>query len=286
METAPSRQDVSSLIDNILKSKDPATVGLRRILHKKMEQEKDFLVYSPSTEEFDSPGKKARVLNQDEQRVLELEKKVMDLELLLERQKENARTAVQTAYGKGREEGYKDGYSRGEQEAGECYQKSVDQLQSKTGLFLREFEESKREVFSNAEHMLVRLCTEMVKKIISVELSVNGEIILSVLKKALGYIGDRDRLIVRVSPDDFEAVSGRKDFWVPVADRLKNVNIEADQRVSRGGCIIESNSGVVDARLGVQYEELAGLVESVWESINSSARNGSGAEELRQSAAD
>ena len=44
----------------------------------------------------------------------------------------------------------------------------------------------------------------MVRKVISTEVTVNQNIILSVLKKALTYIGDRERLVVRVSPDDFE----------------------------------------------------------------------------------
>ena len=268
-----SREEVSSFIDNILKSKDPATVGLRKILRKNTELERDFSVYSPAAVEFDTPERKSRVLSEDEQRILELEKKVIDLEGRLEKQKESARQAVQAAFVKGRTEGLEEGLARGREETTEVYEKKIDQLQQKIESIIRQFDESRRTVFSGSEHLLLRLCCEMVRKVISTEVTVNQNIILSVLKKALTYIGDRERLVVRVSPDDFETVSGRKDFWVPVAESLKNVSVESDERVSRGGCIIESNSGVVDARLGVQFEEISGLVESVWENINSSLRD-------------
>jgi flagellar biosynthesis/type III secretory pathway protein FliH len=86
----------------------------------------------------------------------------------------------------------------------------------------------------------------------------------------MSYIADRERIIVRVSKDDLENVSRRKDFWMPVGERLESIIIEPDERIEKGGCIIESNSGVVDARLGVQFEELHDTVEKVWESVSAS----------------
>jgi flagellar assembly protein FliH len=90
---------------------------------------------------------------------------------------------------------------------------------------------------------------------------------LSTIKKALTYISDREKIIIRVSRGDLENVSGRTDFWIPVGERIDAVSIEPDDSIEKGGCIIESNSGKADARLGVQFLELREIIDRMWESV-------------------
>jgi flagellar biosynthesis/type III secretory pathway protein FliH len=264
-------EKVSSLIDNLLKSSDPATVGLRKIIRKKQDEVQDFPVKPPELEEFESPDKKSKLFNENERRVLELEKKISDLNIELKNQQEQARTAIQNAFTKGKAEGLKDGLSKGISDTTDEYEKKIDLIQARVGTFLQDIEKSKKSIYSNAEHILIRFCLEMVKKIISSDIAIHQDIIIAVVKKALSYIGDKEKLIVRVAPSDLETVSGRKDFWVPVAEKLSDISIVQDERIEQGGCIIESNSGIVDARLGIQFQELADLVEKIWENINSSS---------------
>ena len=135
-------------------------------------------------------------------------------------------------------------------------------------------ERSKKSIFANADTLLLAFCCEFAKKIIHNEVSVNPDIILPVLQKALSYIADRERLIIRVAKDDVETVSGRKDFWKPVGERLESIVIEPDERIEKGGCIVESNSGVADARLGVRFDELKDIVFKAWESMESNLPDG------------
>ena len=83
-------------------------------------------------------------------------------------------------------------------------------------------------MISNTDHIMLKLCFEIVKKMISSEVHENREYILNVIKKAICYIGDKERLIIRVAPADLETVSNRKDFWLPVTERLKDILIEQD----------------------------------------------------------
>ena len=268
-----SPENVSSFIDQILEAKDPATVGLRKILRKKADQKEEFPLHGVSMEQFEAPGNKSKILTDEEQRILQLEKKVIALTAQVQKQQEQARNAVQIAFSQGKAEGIKEGKSQGLADASAVYEKKVDELQLSVSTVLQRIEESKKTIFSNADHILLQLCTRIAKKILSSEISIRQDVILAVLKKALTYVADRERLVIRVSPGDLETVSGRKDFWIPVAERLKDIIIEADERIERGGCIVESNSGVVDARLGVQFGELTELIENVWENINQSALN-------------
>ncbi len=269
MENSPlSPENVSSLIDHMMKSKDPAHVGLRKILKKKEDEARSYQLHAPQLTEFETPGVKTRHLSEDDTIILELEKKVNDLQLKLKQLEDKAASAEKDAFVKGRNEGFALGVKKGSDETTAKYEKQITALQEKVTAFIETFEKSRREQFENIDHILLKLVFEIAKKVINAEVKTNREYVLSVIKKAIYYIGDKERLIVRVAPTDFEIVSGRKDFWLPVTERVKEIVIENDDRITQGGCIIESNSGTVDARLGVQFKELESLVEKIWENIS------------------
>ncbi|NLE01801.1 MAG: hypothetical protein GX640_18200 [Fibrobacter sp.] len=263
-------ENISSLINKILEGKDPATVGLRKIIRKKNDEQKDFPLRKIDFEEFSSPDLKKKILTDDERRILQLEKQIADNKINYQKQIESLKKQVQDSYLRGKKEGYESGEKKGKEDSAALFDKRIEELQNKISTFFSTIEESKKQIINNSEHILTRLCVEMVKKIISTELSTRNDIILSVLKKALTYIGDRERLIIRIAPDDFETVSTKKDFWFPVSERLKDIIIEKDERITKGGCIVESNTGIVDSRMGVLMDELFSIVEKTWDSVNSS----------------
>ena len=264
---ALSSGEISALIDYLLKSKDPATVGLRTILKRKAEKNQAFPLHLAPFEEFYVEGKSKEHYSADERIIMDLEKKAAELRLSVE----NERKELPAKLASARERGYKEGFSAGEAAAREKtakeYERTIDTLQQKVRDFCGALDHAKKTVFANAHSMLLAFCFEFAKKIIHAEVSARPDIILPVLKKALSYIADRERLVIKVAKDDWESASGRKDFWIPVGEKLGSVVVEPDERVEKGGCIIESNSGVVDARLGVQIEELKDVVCKAWESM-------------------
>lgn len=259
-----SSENTASLIDKLLKVKDPATVGLKRIIRKKIEDMNDFPLKKAQFEEFDSPERKNKVLSEEEKRIIELEKQIIQFEIRLKKEKENAKKAVDDAFKLGKTEGFKLGEEKGKAEAASVYKKNIGEIQQDVATFLKSIEGSKREIFSHSEHIILKLCLEISRKIIASEISTNQDIILNVARKALSYIAEREKLVIRVAPDDLKILNDKRDFWEPVTEKLKDVIIEPDERVSKGGCIIESNSGTVDARLGIQMDEIAELVEKMW----------------------
>jgi flagellar assembly protein FliH len=270
MSSSPlSPQDVSLLIDHLLKQQDPGAVGLRRIIKKKQGQGESFPVTEISYPEFPVPGKKA--FTDEEQQILELEKTVLELQQSLKDTTQRAQRAIQAAYKQGREEGLAAGKASGMSEAEQKYRDQLSQLQQRLASFLNEISNSKKQMFSSSTHIVLRLALDLAKKITLTEISANRELILAVVKKSLTYIADRENIRIRVAKDDLETVSGNKDFWIPISERLANVSIEQDERIEKGGCIIESNSGMVDARLGVQLKELDELIEKTWQAMQSSA---------------
>jgi flagellar assembly protein FliH len=265
--------DTPSLIDKILKTNDPATVGLRRIIKRKSEEGTDYPARIPTIESFEIPGV-SKILSDDERRILELEKKVLELEEKCKRHAIEQKKAEEVASKNGYVDGMKKGIEKGASETAAMYEKKIDALQREITAFLKIVESAKNSIFVNTEHLLLKMTLEIAKKVVNSEIATNPQIILNVVKKALTHISDRERIIIHVSPQDCTVVSQRKDFWNTVTDNLNNIIITEDCRIEKGGCLIESNSGMVDARLGVQLDEICSMIENEWGRTHMAVENG------------
>jgi flagellar assembly protein FliH len=259
---------IASIVASILTDKDPATVGLRRIIRKKTAEACDFPLRAFAVEDFSGSGKGTKSLSENELRIIELEQQVAGLKKKVLEQSEKARTLLQNAHAQGFDEGVKKGTSEGEARAGAEYRRRLETMQASMTAFIQNVESEKNALYARADRTMLELCRLMVKKIIVAETAQKNEVILTVLRKALSYIAEKEKLIIRVSSHDTPTVSDNKEFWAPIAERLRDVTIEPDDRIQPGGCVIESNSGVVDGRIETQIAEIAEVVDKAWESVH------------------
>ncbi|MDR2577903.1 MAG: hypothetical protein LBC70_03695 [Chitinispirillales bacterium] len=272
-------ESVSVLLDKLLKAEDPATIGIRRILRKKMDGDNTFPLKAPEMESFDTSGKPAgkggkdgsQIWTEEERAHLELEKKVRELERSITQEKVSAKRTATESRESGKQEGFAEGEKAGFAAAEKKFNAEIAKLKDQTAKYFKQLETSKKEMIHGLENILLKFCMELTKKAVACELAINPNVVLAAIKKSLSMIADRDNILIRVAPGDLETASGSKDFLSSVTERLENVRIEEDARIGKGGCIVESNSGMVDARLGVQLEEIEVLVEKAWESADISA---------------
>jgi flagellar assembly protein FliH len=271
MNSSPlSSQNVAQLIEHLLNTRDPAFVNIRQILKNKIEEKNDFPVKTPNYEEFYDEKNTKKQFNEQELKIIELEKKVYELNLELKKITENNVIQINKAKTEGFNEGFNRGKEEGYKKAKEEFDLKLKEIQEKIISLLSQIEASKKEIFNNAHTILLNLCFEIAKRIIKSESQINKDVVLNVLKRSLSFISDREKIIIRVCKDELETVANRKDFWMPVSERFESITIEPDDRIEKGGCIIESNSGIVDARLGVQFEELKEIINDIWDKVLSS----------------
>ncbi|MBN1127460.1 MAG: hypothetical protein JXA71_00635 [Chitinispirillaceae bacterium] len=260
---------ISSLVARILSDSDPASVGLRRIIRKKTAEAFDFPLRAFTVEDFAAGGKTGATLSDSERRIIELEQQEILRKKQAGEQMAQARAAVSRAYEKGLNDGMAKGYAQGLETAGNDYDKKIAALQERITSILQDLELEKNTLYANADRTLLTLCRIMVRKIIGIESTTGSDIIVAVLRKALSYVAEKDKLVVRVAPADFPAVSDKKEFWAPVAERLAGISLEQDERITKGGCILESGSGMVDARMETQTAALDEVIDRAWEAVHS-----------------
>jgi flagellar assembly protein FliH len=90
------------------------------------------------------------------------------------------------------------------------------------------------------------LAVELARQVLRHELSVNPNVVLPVVREALGVLFEDARSArVRLNPEDFDVVQATLDT------EFKNLSLALipDTLVARGGCQIESAGTVVDGTL-------------------------------------
>lgn len=110
-----------------------------------------------------------------------------------------------------------------------------------------------REAILNAiEPELAKLSLQISEKIIGEEVKTNPDVVINLVRQAMSKMRSREEIILRVNPEDFERVKQNKDVFAALVEGIKNLDIQADPRVDRGGCLFETNLGNTDARIATQ----------------------------------
>lgn len=110
---------------------------------------------------------------------------------------------------------------------------------------------------------LVTIAAEIVRTILAREAASSPAVLRDVARQALRRVRARTRVAFRVHPDDVTWARRVFDEAAPAQSALELIEVFADMGVERGGLIIESELGTIDARLAFQVEALRkALVET------------------------
>lgn len=161
-----------------------------------------------------------------------------------------AQSAVDEAFSRGVEKG------RAEMKA--TYQETVDRTVSALNHAIEELIRVHRHDQASKEKETVRLALAIARRIIGGERG-NETVIQHVVHEAMQKVSDPRQLTIRLNPEDIEVVSQMRDRLLPDEASDAAIHLQPDDSIGRGGCIIETRLGDVDARI----EQQIGIVEAL-----------------------
>jgi type III secretion protein L len=106
--------------------------------------------------------------------------------------------------------------------------------------------------FAESEPELIRLAVRIAQKIVAEELRANPQAIVSIARECLKGIRRERFLTLRVAPVDAGFVRSSIGLLREESGHDRSIEVVADAAISSGGCIVESEYGVIDARLETQ----------------------------------
>ena len=88
--------------------------------------------------------------------------------------------------------------------------------------------------------------------------------ITRIAEAALEQVGAAANVRVRVHPLDAQILEQSMMEIVSAPDEAAAIEVVPDAAIEQGGCVVESDRGIVDARLRTQFEEIqTRLLESL-----------------------
>jgi flagellar assembly protein FliH len=111
-------------------------------------------------------------------------------------------------------------------------------------------------VYEQAKVQLVELAFAIADKITAARAVAERDTVIETIDRCIGEILDKTRMKIRVNPAELDFVKQRFDELVKSNEAAAAAVVESDNRVSVGGCIIETDSGSADARIESQLRML------------------------------
>lgn len=242
---SPEGEEKRKLLPNIIKSTKPI---------RKIRFVEGFVV-----EEVIGPEEEERRRQEEEEnrKREEFEKRLEEevnekVKIALEEQKSKLTAQFEQEKKETYTQGFNDGKEEGIKEGKDEIRPLIDDFLS----ISKKISDEKELVIHEAEKEVITLCYLITKKIIKKEIEKDDKVILTIIKESLEFISDETDLVLKLNPEDYNVIKEYEKELISKLKDVKNFKIESDDKITRGGCLLETNSGEVDARLEAKLNEL------------------------------
>ncbi|GAC1423369.1 MAG: hypothetical protein NVSMB5_17190 [Candidatus Velthaea sp.] len=112
----------------------------------------------------------------------------------------------------------------------------------------------RHKIITQAEPELVRLAMGIAERVLHQQIALDRGVVVEMARSAISRLLDRESITVRVNPSDLDRMREHREDVLAIGE-VKNLRIIEDQRVDRGGVIVETDGGSVDAKISTQVSE-------------------------------
>ncbi|MBZ0271686.1 hypothetical protein K8I61_06595 [bacterium] len=172
-----------------------------------------------------------------------------------------ARATLDAAIARGariERDAYHEGFAQGEKAGREMGRQQMQPAIENLGRMIEELAGAREAMLRAMEGKIARLAIDAAERIVKRKIEEDDTIVADVVRAAIDEAIDRGCLIVRVAPQEEKIVAELRPELLQLSG-VDDVRVVADPNVSPGGCLIETESGLVDARVGTAAAELATL---------------------------
>ena len=152
--------------------------------------------------------------------------------------------------------GYDAGYATGRTEA-------LQQLQPAASALAEAVEAHRKLAAEMADRIEVTACDfalRVAERVIAGTIEVEPERVVEVIRGALRTMVERERIVIQVNPADLEIVRDALGDLLGSLGGIGQVEVQEERRVLRGGAILRTPEGEIDASIETKLERLAAAV--------------------------
>lgn len=153
--------------------------------------------------------------------------------------------------------GYEQGRAQGREQTLSLEQEKMRRLGELLSKIENLLEAHQLTIRSNFEEDTVGLSLTLAKTIVARQIARHPELAEGIVRRAVEMAGDLERIKIKAHPNDCETIRNILQGKLPETGARDMVHIGSDPKLQSGSCVIETEFGIIDARLDQQISAFA-----------------------------
>ena len=150
----------------------------------------------------------------------------------------------------------KDGFDKGHEEGYQVGNQEAERLVERLHKMIEAVQDKRQDILNQTEGQIVDLVLLMTRKVVKIMSDNQKSVIMANVVQALKKVKGRGDVILRVNMADVKLTTDHIKDFISQVENIRNISVVEDSSVDRGGCIIETDFGAIDARISSQLGEL------------------------------
>ncbi len=164
----------------------------------------------------------------------------------------NAKIEEKSIFEKSKNDGFKAGHEEGYKAGNEEAQRLVERIHK----MIEAVQAKRQEILDNTEQQIVNLVILIARKVVKIMSENQKSVIMSNVLQALKKVKGSGDVTLRVNLADVKLTTEHIKDFIRQVENIKNISVVEDSSVEKGGCIVETDFGAIDARISSQLNEL------------------------------
>jgi flagellar assembly protein FliH len=149
---------------------------------------------------------------------------------------------------------YENGFHQGEKAGMEIAERKMEVVMRRYADAILEVNKLRSSLYMQVEREVVKLAIAVAKKIVHREIQVDRDIIQTLVRVALSHVAEKSSVTIHLNPTDYNYLLELRAELSQSEGR--DIALLSDKSIERGGCLIQTDCGDIDARVQEEFREV------------------------------
>lgn len=118
-------------------------------------------------------------------------------------------------------------------------------------------------VRKDLEKMLIPISLKAAQKIVGREIELSDDIIVDIVSNAIKQVAQHKKVTIYVNPKELEKLESGRERLRHIFENVEVLSLRGRGDISPGGCVIETEAGIINAQIENQWRSLQQALEKV-----------------------
>jgi type III secretion protein L len=145
----------------------------------------------------------------------------------------------------------------------QAYQDGYDEGYKQWTEHLLKLEEERNLAHKDLEQMVAPIALKAAKKMVGRELELSPDAIVDIVRANIKSVAQHKKIIIYVNKNDWEIIEQNKNRIKELFEDLQSLSIRPRDDIKPGGCVIETEIGIINAQMDHRWHTLEKAFEKL-----------------------